>query len=470
MKIPILNGIYSAKTADYRTSYPINMIPVLKEHGVSESYLRPGYGLSSYGDGPGSDRGAINWNGTCYRVMGTKLIKVLPSGAFLVIDEVGGTNEVTFDYSFDHLGIASNGNLFLYDGTTLTQVTDTDLGTVLDMLWVDGYWMSTDGEFVSVSDIGDPFSWNPLKYDSSEADPDPIKALIKIRNEPHLLNRHTVEVLNNIGGSAFPFSRIESAQIEKGTIGTHSCIDFMDKLAFLGSDRNESPAIYLGYNSQTQKISTREIDQVILGYTTAELETVVLEEKLDSGHAHLMCHFPDETWVYDGHASGGPLGPIWFRLRSTLEPTKSSESTYQARHHVRVYDKWLFGNPTGNGYGFLTETNSNHFGNKVRWEFGTTIGFNEGKGAIFNRLELIALPGRSVLGDNSTVWTEYSTDGEKWSMPKSVKSGKIGDTEKRLVWLQQGYMRKMRMQRFFGTSDANLVVSRLDAEIEGLAS
>ena len=467
MQIPILNGVYTAKNSDYRTSYPINMIPVPKEHGVSNSYLRPGYGLATYGDGPGTCRGSINWDGTVYMVMGTKLIKVLSSGAFVEIGEVGGTNVVTFDYSFTHLAIASNENLFLWDKTTFQQVTDTDLGTCLDVIWIDGYFMSTDGEYVAVSDIGDPTSWNALKYDSAEADPDPIKAIIKIRNEAYVLNRHTIEVMDNIGGSVFPFARIESAQIEKGTIGTHSCIDFMDKLAFLGSDRNESPAIYLGYNSQTEKISTREIDQVIASYTTAELETVYLEEKIDSGHAHLMCHFPKETWVYDGRVSQGSER-IWFRLRSTLEPTESSSSTYQARYHVRCYDKWLFGDPTSNKYGYLDTDTSEHFGIPVRWEFGTTIGYNEGRRAIFHEMELIALPGRSILGDNSTIWTDYSTDGRKWSMPDPVKAGEIGDTEKRLIWLQLGYMEKVRIQRFYGTSDANLSVSRLEAEIEGL--
>ena len=115
MQIPIVNGIYTNEKADYRTSYPINMIPVPKAHGIARGYLRPGYGLVSYGDGPGTDRGGINWNDECFRVMGTKLIKILKSGASIEIGEVGGTNTVTFDYSFDLLAIASNENLFYYD-------------------------------------------------------------------------------------------------------------------------------------------------------------------------------------------------------------------------------------------------------------------------------------------------------------------------------------------------------------------
>jgi hypothetical protein len=468
MQIPILNGIYTDQNADYRTSYPVNMIPVPKQHGISMGYLRPGYGLISYGDGPGTDRGGINWNDVCYRVMGTKLIKIASDGTYTTIGDVGSGGQCSFDYSFDYLAIASGGRLYYYDGSSLTQVTDPDLGTVLDVVWVDGYFMTTDGEFLVVTELSDPFSVNPLKYGSSEADPDPIKGLLKIRNEVYALNRHTIELFDNVGGTLFPFQRVESAQIEKGAIATHTRTEFMDTVAFLGSDRNESPSIYMGYNSQSNKISTREIDQIILSYSTAELETVILEEKIDSNHSHLMCHFPDQTLVYDGTASAAMQQPVWFILRSTLSPDKSSASTYQARNHIRVYDKWIIGDPTSLKYGYLTEGSSEHYGEPVRWEFGTTFVYNETNGAIFHELELVTLPGRSALGDDSTVWTQYTTDGRKWSMPKSKRVGTIGNTEKRLTWLRQGYMRKQRAQRFFGTSDANLAVSRLDVNLEGL--
>jgi hypothetical protein len=470
MQLPILNGIYTDQNADYRTSYPVNMIPVPKQTGISMGYLRPGYGLISYGDGPGTDRGGINWNDVCYRVMGAKLIKIASDGTYTTIGDVGSGGECSLDYSFDYLAIASGGRLYyLSEAGALTQVTDPDLGTVLDVVWVDGYFMTTDGEFLVVTDLDDPFSVNPLKYGSSEADPDPVKALLKIRNEVYAINRHTIEVFDNVGGQYFPFQRIESAQIEKGAVSQSACCVFMETIALLGSDRTtEAPSIYMCLNSQARKISTREIDQIILGYTTQELESVVFEEKVESNHAHLMCHFPDQTLVYDGNASIIMKQPVWFILRSTLSPDKSASSQYQARNHVRVYDKWIFGDPTSQRYGYLTADSSDHFAEPVRWEFATQFIYNETNGAIFHDLELISLPGRSALNDDSTIWTQYSTDGRKWSMPKSKRLGTIGNTEKRLLWLRQGYMRKSRIQRFFGTSDANLAVSRLDANIEGL--
>ena len=180
MQIPILNGIYADAAPDFRTSYPKNLVPVPKQTGISAGYLRPADGVVEAGTGPGVGRGAINWNGVLYRVMGTKLVSIAENNTVTEIGDVGGTNRVTFDYGFTYLAIASNNNLFLYDGTTLTQVTDPDLGVVLDVVWVDGYYMTTDGEFLVITDLADPFAVNPLKYGSAEADPDAINASLRL--------------------------------------------------------------------------------------------------------------------------------------------------------------------------------------------------------------------------------------------------------------------------------------------------
>jgi hypothetical protein len=124
MQIPILNGIYTDSEPDFRISYPVNLVPVSLSNGISAGYLRPGEGLVEEGTGPGSDRGAINWNNKLYRVMGSKLVYISATGVLTVIGDVGNDGKpVTFDYSFDRLAIASNENLFYYDGTTLSQVT-----------------------------------------------------------------------------------------------------------------------------------------------------------------------------------------------------------------------------------------------------------------------------------------------------------------------------------------------------------
>ena len=464
MQIPVLNGIYTDGVSDFRTSYPRNLMPVPKQNGVSEGYLRPAEGIVELGTGAGVERGGINWNGVCYRVMGTSLIKVGSGGSFEVLGDVGGTGEVTFDYSFDRLAIASGGKLFYLVGGALTQVTDPDLGKVVDFLWVDGYFMTTDGTSLVVTELNDPYAVNPLKYGSSEADPDSIKGLIKLRNEVYALNRNTIEVFQNVGGTLFPFARIEGAQMQRGVIGTFAAAMFLENIAFLGGGRNEAPAVWIGSNSSTTKISTREIDTIFAGYTEDELAQVVLEVRVTKGHQLLYIHLPDQTLVYDGAASQVVNEPVWFVLTSSIV----GKGTYRAKNFVWCYDKWICGDPVNGKIGVLTDSVSSHYGALNGWDFGTTIIYNEGKGAIFHEMELVCLTGRVALGDDPTIWTSYSVDGETWSQEKPRSAGKQGVALKRLNWLQQGFMRHWRCQRFRGTRDSHISVARLEARIEAM--
>lgn len=465
MQIPIMNGVYSDAGPDFRTSYPVNLVPVPKDNGISKGYLRPADGIVSNGAGPGIDRGGINWNGVCYRVMGSSLVRVSSSGAVTTLGSVAAGGLVTMDYSFDRLAIAAGGGLYYWDGTSLVQVSDPDLGTVIDFKWVDGYFMTTDGTSLVVTELDDPMAVNPLKYGSSEADPDPVKAIQKVRNEIYALNRYTIEVFDNVGGDFFPFARIEGAQIQKGVVGTHACCVFNEAIAFLGGGRNEAPGIYIGANSTSTKISTREIDTILLGYSEGQLAGVKLEARNDKANQHLYVHLPDRTIVYDIAASMVAGEPVWFTLVSTVVDF----AQFRAKNFVWCYDKWLVGDPQSSSIGYFSETVGSHWGSKVRWEFGTTVVYNGGMGAIFHELELVALSGRVDLSASPVISTSYSVDGETWSQDKTIAAGQQGDRNKRLVWRQQGHMRNWRVQRFRGDSSAHLAFARLEAQLEPLA-
>ena len=467
MQIPILNGIYTDNGPDLRTSYPVNLVPVPKQSGISAGFLRPADGIVGNGTGPGIDRGGINWNGICYRVMGTKLVTVSSNGTVTVLGDVGGpvNSMVTMDYSFDRLAIASGGRLYYWNSSLgLVQVTDPDLGIVLDVVWIDGYFMTTDGESLVVTELSDPTQVNPLKYGSSEIDPDPVVALLKIRNEVYALNRNTIEVFDNVGGEFFPFNRIDGAQIQQGVIGTFACCVFMDSIAFLGSGRNEAPGIHIGTNANAEKISTQEIDQILLGYTEAQLASVNLEARNDKSHQYLYVHLPDRTLVFDAAATADLNQRIWFPLTTS----QIGFSQYRARNMVWAYDKWLIGDPQSNAIGYLEDTRSDHWGQIVRWEFRTLIVYNDSNGAIFNKLELVSLTGNVKIGIDPMISTSYSIDGKKWSQDRSIRVGTTGG-QKRISWFQQGHMRNWRIQRFRGDSQAHMSFIRLEAQIEPLA-
>lgn len=485
MEIPILNGVYTAEDADYKTAYPINMMPVIQDTGISRGYLRPVRGMTEIGRGPGPSRGAINWNGVHYRVMGSQLCRIDEDGNVVSLGDVGNDGlRVSMDYSFDYLAIKSDRRLFFFYNTDdvddsgwsafdtiqesgvwkLIEVTDADLGVVVDMVWIDGYIMTTDGEFLVVNELNDPTAITTTKYTSSEIDPDPINGLAKLRNEVYAINRYTIEVFDNVGGSNFPFQRISGAQIEKGSLGTYCSKVYKGMVAFLGSGRNESPGVHLAGGGQSQKISTREIDEILSSFTEFQLSESVMETMNDKSHDLLLIRIPDRTLVYDLTASSATGEPIWYIMSSSAVGL----SPYKGRDIIWVYDKWYCGDTRSSKVGILDDTTALHFGEVVSWEFSTKVIYNESRGVIFSKLELVSLPGRYDSEDGAVISTSYTTDGRNWSQPRTIDAGTIGNRDKRLVWWRQGHMKHTRVQRFTGDSKSYLAVSRLDVTLEEL--
>jgi hypothetical protein len=464
MEVPVLSGIYTNGASDFRRSYPRNLVPVIQLNGISNGYLRPADGIVQFGTGPGIDRGGIEWNGTLYRAMGTKLVSVDVFGSVTVLAEIGGTGQVTFDYSVELLAVLSNGTLFYWNGTTLTQLADDpELGPLIDFCWVDGYFFVTDGYLLGVTSISDP---TVISYKAtSEADPDSIVSIQKFRNEVYAVNRHTIELFNNAGlAGDFPFVRVEGAQIQRGGVGTYTSCVYLDAVAFIGGGRNEQTSVWLATGANTVKIATREIDEILANYSEATLAQVVCETRLHDGLNHFYIHLPDRTLVYDGVSSQIAQQAVWFVLADGLV----GNNAYRARNFVYAYDKWVCADTTTANLGYTVDTISSVWGNTTGWQFETQIFYNEGKGAIFHEMELVALTGRVALGADPSIFASYSADGLTYSVERSIKAGKTGDYFKRLTWMRNGRMADWRTYRFRGTSDAHMSIARLDARLEPL--
>lgn len=465
MQIPIISGIFADSSPEYRTSYPINLVPIPKEQGISSGYLKPADGIVGNGEGPGVGRGGIEWRGQCYRVMGSSLVRVETDGTATTLGDVGPGGPVTMTYSFDRLAIASGGGLYYWDGVILSRVTDPDLGTVLDVIWVDGYFMTTDGESLVVTELNDPTAVDPLKYGSSEVDPDPINSVQKLRNEVYAVNRYTIEVFSNVGGAGFPFQRISGAQVTRGAVGTHAVTVFQEAIAFVGSGKQESIGVFIGVGGTSAKISTREIDQVLSDLTDAELSNLVVEVRRDRSNDTLIIHTPKGALCYDAGATQAIGQPVWYRLSSGV----AGDNTYRGKFLVWCYNKWLVSDPSSSAVGYLDRGLQSHWGEIIVWEFGTPIIYNSARGGIIHSLELVGLTGSGVLGTASKISAEYSADGATWSQPKYIDAGTLGDRTRRLKWTRQGAFRKQRMYRFRGDSTGPIAPASVEAEIEALA-
>lgn len=470
MRVPILSGIKTDAVGDFRVSLPRNMVPVPLSQGISQGYLRPADGITPFALGQGEDRRAIVWNGECYRVSGSKLIRVDAGGNAITLGDVGAGGTARMDYSSDRLAITSGGRLYYLQGGTLTQVTDPDLGQAHDVLWMDGYFLTTDGTFIVQTELADPTSIEATKYGSSEADPDPIQGLRKIIREMYAVNRFTIEAFENVGGTGFAFQRIESAQVSRGAIGRSAFCVMLDTIFFLGGGRLEGgvepPSIYAMTPGSSVRVATREIDTILSGYTEAELSEAVLEPRIEKGHALLYVHLPNQTLAYDVNASKLLSAPVWHTLDSGLV----TPAQYRARNFVWCYDRWIAGDPSSSAIGAMSQQTMEHHGAALGWEFGTLALYAGGDSGIVVEMELVGLPGRVSFGEDPVIWASYSHDGETWSQEHAISCGKQGERGKRMAWRKQGKIRHYRMQKFRGTSDARVSFAALEMQIEPLST
>ena len=478
-QLPLARGSYTDAGSEWRTSYPRNLIPVVKESGISDMFLRSAEGLTRFDvSAPiltGTDRGGINWQNVCYRVIGTNFVSVDASGNVTVLGHVPDDgNPVAMDYGYSNqgIGIVSAKTLWFYTiqtqgGSTsslaLRQCTDSNVGAPIDLVWMAGYFVLTDGTSVYVTQLANQFTINSQLFGSSSNQPDPINGLWKFRNELYVGNRYQTPVLDNTGGTGFPFTENQGATIQKGVIGPRAKCLTSQGFAFVGGARGEAPSVWLsGGLGIAQNIATREVMKLIGQYTETQLASATLEYWAKDEQEFIYLHLTDYTLVYDVKGTQNARQPIWFLLDSSMDGT----GPWRAWHPVYAYGKFLFGDKYDQRMGFLDGTTAQQYGVNARWQFDTIFAYNKAKGFSVNTMELIGTYGRAALGETDTMSMQYTNDGEVWSAPKFISMGAQGQRGKRAQWRPRHFFRNFRGYRFAGYNAAPISFAALEADGE----
>lgn len=462
MQLPLLSGVVGSREAEFRESLPVNLEPVIVKSGIARGQLRSPSGALSFAIGPGIDRGGIEWNDVCYRVMGTNLVSASPQGDVTVLGDVGDGGPVAMDYGFDRLAINSGNRLYYWDGMSLAQVSDPDLGPVNDMIWIDGYYMTTDGVSIVVTELADPFQVLPTKYGSAEEDPDMVTGLIKVRGEAYALGRDTIQVYRNIGGNGFPFAAIRGASIPFGCVGPRAKALFAGSFAFVGGGRNERIGVYVAGQGTAEKISTRIVDDALA--EESNQAGIVMETRTSRNERRIIVHLTTGSWSYLANASAAAGEPIWYRLASgRMQP-------YRPRYAVECYGKTIVGDAASSQLGVMTDDAATHFGDDVEWRLDLGMIYNQARGGILSSVELVGLPGRTPPGTTPSAFLSLTRDGETYSPERAISMGAAGARGQRLQWRPRQRFSNYMGLRFRGFNSALAGFAACEAEVEPLAA
>lgn len=356
-------------------------------------------------------------------------------------------------------------NAYIYTKTTntLAQISDNDFdGPVNDVSYVDGYFLFTkkNSQTFFISNLRDGFTYTSTDSGTAEADTDNLVRAYILNNEPLLFGTNTFETFQNIGGSGFPFLRVEGGIQGKGLRSRFALEEVNDVLLFLGSGPNESPAIWMTDGTRPQKISTTPIDNAISGYTDQVIKAAFSWNYSQDGAYFVGFTFPGkQTFVYDFNSQE------WHTRESTS--SGGEQTICRISSITAVYSKLLIGDVFSNNIGFLDRDVFSEYGDYIRRRFVTPQFDNEGDPFWIDSLELWGDQGIGLLqgiGEDPTILMSFSRDGGRsFSNPVGRSIGKRGEYEHRTIWNSLGRFEREVCFRFDMTEPVRWGFAKLEA-------
>lgn len=462
IQFPIIKGDRVLDNGDYGDSIPINMVAIAREIKGAAGYLLSHDGLTLAYAGQGVDRGSIyneRW-GRSFRVSGQKLIEIT-GGGVVVIGDVLGSARCRFAYSFQSIMIVSSGNVYRYNGTTLTLMTDPDFGSPVDVWWADQYYMFTDGANLYHTEVNDETAINPTNYDTSEISPDPTKG--GGRTQDNLVvafNRYTTEYFINQANPQFAYSRINQKAVNVGIVSTGGWIEIKGRIYLLGGEKGERASIYLLGAGQAESISTRYIDGIIAGYSEAELSTAWLESRVDMQDKILYVQLPDHVFAFNiGIAEKLGKDVAWTEIRSPSDtPWRACNGVYDVN-----LNGWYYGDKLGTNIGLLDSTTAGHYGQPVTSQWETPLVPMEGLSVM--ELEINNISGYGSA--DTAIFVSRTLDGITHDMEWSRYVSMHLNYSMRYIVRLLGYVRKQIAFKFRTLNTEKINVSGLVIEHDG---
>jgi len=461
----LLKGDRTGIETDYRDSLPVNMSAINRPMFGAAGYMLQTPGLTKYGEGSGIDRGGV-WNerhGVHYRVSGQDFISVDAGGSSTKLGTIPGLDTVSLPYSFNTQGIVADGKFWLYDlDNGLVQVTDENLGSPVDAVWINGRYFFTDLENLFHTNITSESAIDALKFATSEFSPDPTLGVGKTSdNKAIAFNRYSTEWFADRASSEFSFSRLENRAIKIGIVGTHCKAEMDNRWYIMGGRKEENVSMHVLTGSTSQNISSVEIDKIISKYTEQELSISVVEARVFDNYPHIIVHLPRETLLYNlkiALAAGNEMA--WSVLSSGVSKPQ------QWRGKFGVFEprlgKWVYGDKRDGRLGILDNESAVQYGDLVEWRLDTPFMYFDG--VSIDEFEVQIIPGQNKDND-ATVFISLTYDGVTHGREYVKAYGKPSDFTHRFIIYTLGHVDQWVSIRLRGATRSRMAFARIKMEI-----
>lgn len=392
--------------------------------------LQSFYGLSEFADPdiPGVCRGQKYNQGVLYRVVGESLYSIASDGTHTSLGTIPGEARCIISALGSSIIVVNGAGLvYIWNGTTLTQNTDVNLGTPngVAVLNNQAIYDAGTGQGFDVSDVGDPATISGLNNAQAESASDELVLPYAYRETLYLMGGDTTELWWNSGQGNPPFDKIQGAVIQVGLDARYSVADDEDFIYFLGSDK-QFHALTAGASAVDEVISTPEMSKEIQNYATTS-DCIGWTMKLE-GQKFYVATFPTQniTWVL-------PIGGEWFQWGS------GSSGRIRANSYSNAYGKHLVGDyTTAKMYELKAEVYTDASDEIIRKRISAPIHGGlfkqDGKAFEINSIELMVQVGQGLLtgqGSDPVIGISVSRDGgQTFGTERFLRVGKRGELVK----------------------------------------
>ena len=234
-------------------------------------------------------------DGLLFVVAGSTLYSIDTSWAATACGTILGTGRVLMDALGANLILLGSGNLYQWDGTTLTQTVDPDfpadaytLASLADRILSSARGSDT----FDWSAVGDASNWPATGFAASARYPDEIRAQAEIGGDLFHFGAATTQPWRAVGGvDSEAFDVLGSIIINRGIVGRDAWARLDSYAMFVGDDR----ALYELNGYVPQRVVNRALEIAMEAFTEAEISTTQCFSYLNGSHSTFIARLPDGT-------------------------------------------------------------------------------------------------------------------------------------------------------------------------------
>lgn len=469
--LPIAGGFYVDDSLVASSAECSNWNPITQDGpALTEENLRGRFGITQVADlGAGDFRGRYNLNGEPYFVISGTLYRLNANMTTTDISgatTISGSGPVSMAENGTQLMIVVPGSTgYIWDGTTFQEITDPDFlanGNPTTVVFIDSYFLcTTDQDKIITSAVNNGLAWDALDFEGVTSSPDGVVAAVVFRNQLFVGGDRTFETFSNIGGTGFPFQRV-NLFLQQGLSGRFAVQTTANTFMWIGAAENEDPAVWILEGNNTVKVSNQAIDNLIYNLTAGELDSVTSETWSEKGQYYVAFHLAKDTIVYNFSSQKWAI----YNSRIETSPGIYEDKAVRARGLVRAYGGVYCGDSQ---YGYIGAADLGvyqEYGETIKRVFSTQPFQNNQKPFSIPEVELTMESGVGDLVNDAQIMMEVSRDGGKtWEFPRPRGFGKQGEYSKRAVWRRLGRFDRFASFRFTLSDAVKPVALQLTADI-----